>query len=151
MTDLHMPNLREARPTDWDTVGRLLAESGLPVEDLGVDRLDGFLVAEDGDDVVGLIGLEVFGTTGLLRSLVVAKEARRAGLGGKLVGSLESAAEAAGITELWLLTIDAEKFFERQGFSIVDREIVPDTIRQTDEFGALCPDTAYLMMKSLTG
>ena len=29
MTDLHMPNLRDARPTDWDTVGRLLAESGL--------------------------------------------------------------------------------------------------------------------------
>ena len=151
MTDLHMPNLRDARPTDWDTVGRLLAESGLPVEDLGTDRLDGFLVAEDGDDVVGLIGLEVLGTTGLLRSLVVAKEARRAGLGGKLVGSLESAAQTAGIKELWLLTIDAEKFFERQGFSIVDREIVPDTIRRTDEFGALCPDTAYLMMKSLPG
>ena len=149
MTDLHMPELRDARPTDWDTVNRLLAESGLPVEDLDADRLEGFLVAEDGDDIIGLIGLEVFGTTGLLRSLVVAKDARRAGLGGKLVGSLESAAQTAGIKELWLITIDAEKFFERQGFAIVDREIVPDTIRQTDEFGTLCPGTACLMMKSL--
>jgi len=149
MTDLHMPDLRDARPTDWDTVSCLLAESGLPVEDLGADRLEGFLVAEDGDDIIGLIGLEVFGTTGLLRSLVVAKDARRAGLGGKLVGSLEAAAQTAGINELWLLTIDAAEFFERQGFEIVDREIVPDTIRQTDEFGTLCPDTACLMMKAL--
>lgn len=150
MTDLHMPDLRQAQPTDWQTVKRLLAESGLPTEDLGPGQLDGFLVAEDGDEIVGLIGLEVFGTTGLLRSLVVASDARRAGLGGKLVGSLESAAQTAGIEALWLLTIDAEKFFQRQGFTIVDRDYVPDSIRQTEEFGDLCPDTAYLMMKEIT-
>ena len=97
MTDLHMPGLRQAQPADWQTISALLSESGLPVEDLGPDKLDGFLVAMDGDEIVGLIGLEVFGTTGLLRSLVVASRARRAGLGGKLIGALESAAEAAGI------------------------------------------------------
>ena len=48
-----------------------------------------------------------------------------------------------------MLTIDAERFFEGQGFAIVEREVVPDSIRQTDEFSDLCPDTAYLMMKSL--
>lgn len=151
MTDLHMPTLRQARPEDWDAVRHLLAESGLPVEDLGPDRLEAFLVAEDDSNIVGLIGLEIFGTTGLLRSLVVATEARRAGLGGKLVGVLESAAQTAGIEELWLLTIDAQNFFQRQGFSIVERKIAPDSIRQTQEFGELCPNTAYLMMKRLAG
>ena len=151
MTDLHMPELRRANASDWETVRALLAEAALPVEDLGPDRLDGFLVAIDADAIIGLIGLEVLGTTGLLRSLVVAEAARRAGLGGKLVGALESAAETAGIDELWLLTIDAERFFERQGFTIVEREVVPDSIRQTGEFSELCPDTAYLMMKSLRG
>jgi amino-acid N-acetyltransferase len=135
MTDLHMPTLRQAREKDWHAIRELLLESGLPVDDLGPDRLDGFLVAEDGGDLVGLIGLDVYGTTGLLRSLVVTKSARRIGLGGKLVGALESAAETAGITELWLLTIDAEKFFQRHGFDIVEREIAPDSIRRTDEFG----------------
>lgn len=149
MTDLHMPCLRQAVPADWIAVRHLLTDSGLPVEDLGPDSLGSFLVAEDGKDIVGLIGLEVFGTTGLLRSLVVAGVARRTGLGGKLVGSLESAAQTAGIEELWLLTIDAEKFFQRQGFTIVDREVVPDSIRATDEFGELCPSTAFLMMKSI--
>ena len=149
MTDLHMPTLRQARATDWNAVRALLEESSLPTDDLGPDRLDSFLVVEDGGELAGLIGLQVFGTTGLLRSLVVAKAARRAGLGGKLVGALESAAQTAGITDLWLLTVDAERFFERQGFTVVERETVPDSIRGSDEFSGLCPDSAYLMMKSL--
>ena len=150
MTDLHMPTLRQARAADWDTIRGLLLESDLPVDDLGPDRLDGFLVAEDGDELAGLIGLQVFGTTGLLRSLVVARAARRAGLGGKLVGALESAAQTAGIRDLWLLTIDANSFFERQGFTVVDRDTAPPSIRETDEFSELCPDGAFLMQKSLS-
>jgi len=80
---------------------------------------------------------------------VVAKQVRSAGFGGKLVGALESAAQTAGIRELWLLTIDAERFFEQQGFTIVNRETVPDVIRETDEFSDLCPGDAFLMMKKL--
>ncbi len=149
MASLSMPTLRQALPDDWDAVRKLLLASSLPVDDLGPDRLDGFLIAEDDDFVVGLIGLEVMGTVGLLRSLVVEKNARRAGLGGKLVGALESAAEAAGIDELWLLTIDAEKFFQRHNYEFVNRERAPEEIRQSDEFSSLCPNTAYLMRKSL--
>ena len=144
-----MPTLRQALADDWQAVSDLLLASGLPVDDLGPDRLDGFLIAEDDNAIVGLIGLEVMGTVGLLRSLVVEKKARSAGLGGKLVGALESAAEAAGIDELWLLTIDAERFFQRHNFEIVDRTAAPDEIRQSEEFVSLCPGTAYLMRKSL--
>lgn len=146
---LSMPTLRQALPDDWDAVCELLQASGLPIEDLGPERLDGFLIAEDDDVVVGLIGLEVFGNVGLLRSLVVEKNARSAGLGGKLVGALESAAEAAGISELWLLTIDAEKFFQRHNYEIVKREAAPIEVQGSGEFSALCPDTAYLMRKAL--
>ena len=149
MTDLHMPILRRARADDWETVRALLLESGLPVEDLGPDRLDRFLVAEDGAEIAGLIGLEIHGRIGLLRSLVVASGARKAGLGGKLVGALEAAAQAAGLRELWLLTIDAAPFFERQGFAVADRASAPDSIRNTEEFRTLCPDDSRLMTKAL--
>lgn len=149
MTDLHMPTLRQARGADWDTIRALLSSSGLPVDDLGPSRLGGFLVAEDGGRLVGLIGLEILDTVGLLRSLVVEPSVRSAGLGGKLIGALEAAAQVAGLTELWLLTIDAERFFERHGFEIVSRETAPDSIRETDEFGNLCPETAYLMHKPI--
>jgi amino-acid N-acetyltransferase len=144
-----MPTLRQALADDWQAVRDLLLASELPVDDLGPDRLDGFLIAEDDRVIVGLIGLEVLGTVGLLRSLVVEKKVRSAGLGGKLVGALESAAETAGIVELWLLTIDAERFFQRHNFEIVDRTAAPDEIRESEEFVNLCPDTAYLMRKSL--
>ncbi len=106
-----MPTLRQAVPGDWDAVQDLLLAADLPVDDLGPERLGGFLIAQDENATIGLIGLEVLGTLGLLRSLVVARKARNTGLGGKLVGALESAALAVGITQLWLLTIDAERFF----------------------------------------
>ena len=144
-----MPALRQAVPGDWDAVQALLLAADLPIDDLGPERLGGFLIAQDEIATVGLIGLEVMGTVGLLRSLVVARNARNTGLGGKLVGSLEAAAVAAGIAELWLLTIDAEQFFQRHEFEIIDRTAAPDEIRQTDEFSALCPGTAHLMRKSL--
>ena len=114
-----MTDLREARPGDWAAIRALLDGAGLPVEDLGADRLAGFLVAEQDATMVGLIGVEVFGTAGLLRSLVVAEAARKDGLGGRLVAALETSAQAAGIAELWLLTIDAERFFERHGFRVI--------------------------------
>lgn len=144
-----MPTLRQAGPSDWAAVEALLLESGLPVDDLGEDKLDGFLVAEDGSELLGLIGLELYGTIGLLRSLVVAKEARRLGLAGKLIGALESAAEVAGVTELWLITVDAENFFGRHGFEIVTRDSVPEKIQQTEEFSDLCPGNAFLMQKKI--
>jgi amino-acid N-acetyltransferase len=130
-------------------VRQLLSSAELPIEDLQPGMLEHFLIAESAGAVVGLIGLQIYETIGLLRSLVVTASARRSGLGGKLIGALESAAQAAGITELWLLTIDAEKFFERQGFEAVPREAVPDSIRRSEEFAELCPDSANLMMKAL--
>lgn len=149
VTSPNIPKLRQAVPGDWDTVQGMLLAADLPIDDLGAERLDGFLIAQDENATVGLIGLEILGTVGLLRSLVVARNARNSGLGGKLVGALESAALAAGITELWLLTIDAERFFQRHDFEIIDRTAAPDEIRQTDEFSALCPDSAFLMRKLL--
>lgn len=146
---LSTPTVRQARPDDWDLVRVLLRAADLPVDDLGPGQLGGFLIAEEDAAIVGLIGLEAFGAAGLLRSLVVANGARNSGLGGKLVRALEAAAAAAGIGELWLLTIDAQRFFQRHEFEIVDRTIAPYDIRQTDEFSTLCPDNAVLMRKTL--
>lgn len=149
MVDLHMPTLRSATANDWAAINSLLAAEDLPVADLNAGEISNFLIAEDEADLLGLIGIELYSTVGLLRSLVITKNARRLGLGGKLVGALESAAETAGVTELWLLTIDAQHFFERLGYKIVGREKAPDCIQKTGEFSELCPDSAYLMMKFL--
>ncbi len=145
--------VRDARQNDWGDVRQLLDEAGLPVADLGPEQLADFLVAErpgsDQSETLGIIGLQRFNQTALLRSLVVSEHDRKSGLGRRLVTAVEANACCAGVKDLWLLTIDAERFFESLGYKMMSRESAPDSIRDTQEFSGLCPDGAYLMRKVL--
>jgi len=140
--------IRSSRSSDLGAAVRLLLDAGLPLDDLTADHLA--LVAEEDGELHGLIGLELFGGVGLLRSLVVASHYRSRGLGVALVGALETHARDCGVAELWLLTIDADAFFERLGYGVRRRDAAPDAIRATAEFSALCPADAVLMSKSIS-
>lgn len=142
-------SIRAATPADWAVARTLLESAGLPVDDLGEDRLDRFLIADSGDDVAGMIGIEDFGGVGLLRSLVVADTHRAQGVGEKLVAALEDAARKSGVRDLWLLTIDADGYFERLGFETRSRDTAPEVVRRTREFSELCPGDAVLMWKPI--
>ncbi len=145
--------VRDARQNDWQSVRRLLDEAGLPVADLGPDHLADFLVAERSGtcqiETVGIIGLQRFNQVALLRSLVVSQSGRKLGLGRRLVSAVEANACCAGVKDLWLLTIDAERYFESLGYRMMSRDSAPDSIRNTEEFSGLCPDGAYIMRKTL--
>ena len=141
--------IRPASAGDLATAIRSLEAAGLPVDDLAQRSPEGFLTAAVGDTFVGFIGLEQFDKVGLLRSLIVEPEFRSAGLGRVLVAALESYAGSRGIAELWLLTIDADRWFMRLGYVVRERDEAPDAIRTTDEFSGLCPDDAVLMSKPL--
>ena len=140
---------RQATASDLIMARSWLSGAGLPIEDLTVDHMQNFLLALAGEAPVGMIGIEKFGKVGLLRSLVVDPSARRRGIGALLVAALESMAAKLGIRELWLLTIDADPYFSRLGYSVTDRSHVPDVIRRTSEFSSLCPGDAVLMRKCL--
>lgn len=62
---------------------------------------------------------------------------------------LEARARTSGITELWLLTNDAERFFLRHGYAFAERGEAPAAIVTTEEFAGLCPASAHLMRKRL--
>lgn len=145
--------VRDARQIDWPDVRQLLEQAGLPVADLGPDQLMDFLVAErpgtGRSETLGIVGLQRFDQTALLRSLVVDADDRKSGLGRRLVAAAEANACFAGVKDLWLLTIDAERYFESLGYKMMSRESAPDSIRNTREFSGLCPDGAYLMRKIL--
>ncbi len=141
-------SIRRARETDFEVVRDLLATAGLPVDDLEPAHL--VFAAEKDGKPVGAIGLEAFGDVALLRSLVVAQDARSSGLGGRLVAALEDDARLNRITELWLLTIDADAYFSRLGYAVRRRDDAPSGIRGTAEFSELCPGTAVAMSKRLT-
>ncbi len=140
--------IRPASAADLAASIDLLKNAGLPVADVSADLLA--FVAEKNDVFQGVIGIESFGKIGLLRSLVVSADARGGGVGPALVTALEVDCLANAVEELWLLTIDADRFFEKRGFAARDRADAPDAIRSTAEFQGLCPQDAVLMSKILT-
>ena len=139
--------IRRAMSKDLPQAKTMLAAAGLPVTDLAAEHLA--FAAVDGEQLMGLIGFEPYGDIGLLRSLVIAEDARGDGLGRKLVANLEAAARDDGVDELWLLTIDADAYFARLGYEVLERSDAPETIRGTAEFAGLCPGDATLMRKRL--
>jgi len=140
--------IRPASAADLAVTIKTLEKAGLPVADLCAERLA--FVAEKNDLFQGVIGQESFGSVALLRSLVVSADARGAGIGPALVTALEIASLADGVRELWLLTIDADRFFAKLGYVIRDRVDAPETIRNTEEFSGLCCGDAVLMSKKLS-
>ena len=141
--------IRQATASDLEAAQTWLADSGLPIEDLTPQHMANFLVALDGVKPVGMIGLEQFDTIGLLRSLVVDPSARGGGVGAQLVAALELRASELGVTELWLLTIDADPYFANLGYAVMERNDTPNAIRNTAEFSELCPGDAALMIKKV--
>ena len=129
----------------------MLAECDLTTSDLESRHFDDFLGCGTAEDLKGIVGLEVFGSVALLRSLTVAKEARGLGYGKALVASAENYAKDKGVRELYLLTTTAESFFARLGYSRRDRNTAPQQIKRTKEFSDLCPDSAAFMVKKLEG
>jgi len=142
-------NIRPASVHDYREVVRLLSELDLPVVDIN-HRLDGFLVAFHGEQLIGTIGVEIFEVTGLVRSLTVDPACQKQGLAGKLYDLAEQGAIAQGVRRLYLLATSAESWFAGKGFAPVARENVPAEISKTRQFNTLCPATAAVMIKELS-
>jgi amino-acid N-acetyltransferase len=128
---------------------RLLASAGLPTSDLNDELLRNFFFAGPAAQPTGLVGLELRGDAGLLRSLVVAPACRDRGAGSALTEHAERHARARGVRSLYLLTTTAEEFFARRGYVRTRREDAPETIRTTREFADLCPASSTFMVKQL--
>lgn len=141
--------IRPAQASDWSFATAWLAAAGLPTADLKAAHMQDFLLATAAGQPVGMIGLECYANCGLLRSLVVDEMKRGAGLGARLVAELEALAYRRGLRGLWLLTIDADPFFARHGYTVRQRDEAPQDIRDSAEFSSLCPGDAVLMYKAL--
>ena len=113
------------------------------------EALPTFVVAQAGDDIVGVAGLEVCCDNALLRSVAVAPDWRSRGLGRQLVTRVIAEAEARGVRALYLLTTTAEQYFPSFGFARITRDEVPEDVRATSEFRGACPASATVMARSL--
>jgi protein-tyrosine-phosphatase/N-acetylglutamate synthase-like GNAT family acetyltransferase len=144
------PVLRPARAEDRAAAEALLGRCALPVAGLADQFPAGYVVA-GGEPLVGLAGLEVHGSHGLLRSVAVDPGAGDRGLGRALVADRLAYARARGLASVFLLTTTAPGFFAALGFASCERERVPVEIRATPEFADVCPSSAACMVWTAAG
>ena len=141
-------NILKATAGDYDNVTALLSSQHLPVEDIDKTHSHFFVAKEEGA-ILAVIGLEVYGTLGLLRSMATDPAYRNKGLASMLELELINYAKKKGIQEVFLLTETAETYFSKKGFLKIRREEVPISIKNSPEFSHLCPSTAILMKKEI--
>lgn len=146
-----MINLTIEAPSSKDElqIRKLLTLCELPQKDITPEGLHHFLVLKEKEKIIGVVGLEVFGPFGLLRSLAVDPKYRSRGFAPRLIERMEAYAVSLNIEILYLLTMTAEGFFAKYGYQKVERKSAPPVIRGTTEFGSLCPISAVCMVKSL--
>lgn len=143
--------LRAARPGDYPEIIGLLQHSGLPVDDLSAARFGWFVVVANAQgELLAAGATEPFGSCGLVRSLAVSEPARGAGLGRAVLRNLEKRALDRGISILYLLTTGQSAYFEEHGYQRVTREAIPEEVRASRQFSAICPASATSLQKRLT-
>ncbi len=135
--------LRTALSTDFGNIHALLSANGLPTD--GVEPGIGTFFVADRAGIVGVVGYEQYGTAVLLRSLAVDTVQRKAGIAGALVNHLFTGIRQAGITEVYLLTETAARYFSKHGFEIIAREEIPANILASSALGYTCPSSSLCM------
>jgi len=141
LADVH---IRPAVKGDLAKIYRFLEDNGLPTS--GVDKcVEDFVVAQDRDGSwVGIAGLEVYGESGLLRSVAVDGRFRGVGQGRALVNAVLKNAKSKGVETVYLLTDNAESYFGGLGFEVVDRKDVDEAVKASVEFGEMCASAAAM-------
>jgi len=131
-----------------EAIVALLRAEKLLTDDLP-ETLDNFVIAIDGNEVIGTAGLELYDYCGLLRSVVVKSDHRDKGIANELVKAIEALAVGKGSKTLFLLTETAPGYFQRKGFTQITREQVPEALHSSSEFSYACPQSAIVMKKIL--
>ena len=142
--------LEAAQPDDLAAIRELLDSAQLPHSDLDAGSLKTFICAREKGRLVGVAGLEVFGSIAMARSLAVAPASRGRRIGSELLDRVEELARDLGVTDLYGLTLTIEDLLIRRGFRKTNRSDAPPQIRRTPEFRGLCPDSAALLVKNIS-
>ena len=128
---------------------KLLAAVQLPTIDITPEHLEHFFGAWADSSLEGVVGVELFGSVALLRSLAVVASKRGSGLGTELLARAEQYATEKGVCSMFLLTTTAEPYFKKRGYSPILREEAPEAIQKTAEFTSICPASSAFMVKHM--
>ena len=126
--------IRKARMTDVKAIHSLVKQHASqgellprPLNDL-YEKVQEFVVAEDGKDIVGCGALHVtWEDLAEVRSLIVRSGHQGKGIGAKIARVLEKRAEALGVPKVFALSFKPG-FFRAIGYSGIAREKLPHKI-----------------------
>lgn len=139
---------KRARLKDLKGIIALLRSYDLPIDGVA-ENIDHFLVLREGREVIGCIGVEIYGDDGLLRSAAVRKDRQGQGLGSILTKDLISFAKRLKLKRLYLLTATAAHFFSKFGFIEVSRQTLDSPVLRAPEFTTICCCSTPVMKKEI--
>ena len=142
--------IETAKKNNIADLERLLESAKLPIDGVR-DCIESTIVAWANNRIIGSAALEIYPSGVLLRSVAVEEAWRGHGIGEQLTEAALSLALRRGATVAFLLTTTASGFFPRFGFMQIDRDAVPDDVRQSVEFTSACPASAIVMRAYLSG
>jgi amino-acid N-acetyltransferase len=140
-------NIVPASQNSFSAAIELLKKNNLPTEDINPGTQ--LFVTEENDSVIGTVAVEYNFDVALLRSLSVSEQKRNSGIGQMLVDFIETYVQKQGVLSIYLLTTSAEAFFLKKGYKSIDRNEVPDFIKNTKEYSVICSSSSTLMKKEL--
>lgn len=126
--------IRKAKISDVKDIQKLLASYATRGEMLSrslselYDSLRDFYIVEEDGKVIGTSALHiVWEDLAEVRSVAVAEEVQRGGVGSQVVGACLAEARELGLKRLFCLTYKPE-FFAKFGFTVVDKSELPHKV-----------------------
>ncbi len=141
--------IRRAGAEDVPAVEALLASASLPLNGAAEAVARAGVVARADGAIVGAAALELYGEAGLLRSVVVAPDHRRTGVGRAVVAAAEALARDEGVRDMYLITETAIDWFPRLGYTPVERAVANEAVGASVEFTTICHDKGVPMVRRL--
>jgi len=131
-------------PKELLQIETLLKENKLPYEDIVSSKVIFFSKKKE-DTIIGCIGIEEFGTDALLRSFAVSDAFKGKAIGKELLTDLLEYLKSKHFKTVHLLTTTAASYFSNYGFVVSTKNTAPESIKNTQEFTSICPDSAIYM------
>lgn len=125
--------VRKATVEDVTDVWDIVQQSGLEVD--GLPEIESFLIAEtESKELFGVIGLETFGTAGLLRALVLNSSQSTSERLLRFFDQVIRYAKKNKLDELYLTSSEESFFFQVFGFSTINAIDLPDHMKNNGVF-----------------
>jgi arsenate reductase len=134
---------------DRAEVEALLRTADLPLDGLEACFPHDAILARLDGALVGVAGLERWGAFGLLRSVAVAEAQRGKGIAEALIAERLCIAKLDALSAVYLLTMGADRYFERFGFARVERAVLPAILGGSTQLTLPACSTAIAMVKQL--